>query len=156
MSYCSSWMIFFLPIALVWVLWCSKFWSHFLSSGEVIVDSSRSCRAAQVWNIGAYEKSYLLDIFLRHVPILCSSFPCGMNYIARSLVGVVKVWNLTWKKSYAYLSFVTLNYVLYYIFRSWCGVYSTCFITEMFLKNWQMKIFFEVVLTWKVFTPPKL
>ena len=41
----------------------------FLSGGEVTVDSSRSCMVTRFWNIGMYEKSYVIGIFLIRGPL---------------------------------------------------------------------------------------
>ena len=74
-----------------------------------------------------------------------------MAYILNILVGVVKVWNLAQKNSYA-SCFVMLEYVLYPLFRSWCGIDSTGFVSVFLLKNQRRKRTFEFELTWKVFS----
>ena len=74
-----------------------------------------------------------------------------MTYILNILVGVVKVWNLAQKNSYA-SCFVMIDYVLYPLFRSWCGIDSTGFVTVFLLKNQRRKRTFEFELTWKVFS----
>ena len=73
-SWYSGMKLFPWYIALVRVLCCSKLWFPFSSGCGVSVFFHGSSRGGVSFKLGAYEKSYLLGVVLRHVPVFFLRF----------------------------------------------------------------------------------